>query len=569
MNRTGNRGYGWMGAMPPWLLLLIGLCWCMPAPGQAAVNQRAVVTTTDYTTTAVTVIGVDAPRTTQTDQAALASDEHVVTYGNFFYRIGRYNNDWVAKFHVSDPATPIYQYSVLETAGSVSGNPHDLIFVNENKAYLLFLGRNVIWIVNPSAGSAANFKIGEIEIDAAYDDGDGIPEAHAGLVHDGKLYVIMQQLDRNTAYWDPARPGYCAVYDVATDQEIDTSGGSPKGIDLGIHNPQTIEYMASNDLIYVSGTGNYAINDGTFVAGITEVDPDTYAASTLISDDGGFAGAGAISAMQTATAANSYYIAGGYFTGYNLYYFDTSTGVTGGTVGALDGKSMGGDYGAMGLDKNGLVWVLNTDDSRVELVDPATNTVTTTVATGTLPPSCLAFCPHDTTDTDGDGTPDFEDDYPADDTMSSFQSASGLGKVIIDTDSGVLGDLEAMSDASTVLDQTGKPDGYEFKYGLWAFNITGLSNGQYVTVTLTFPSNLPDDAVFYMNDGTGFQAYDQATFTGNTVTLTLQDGGDGDTDGLANGTIVDPGGVAVLTATSGSSGGGGGSGGGCFIDTIF
>jgi hypothetical protein len=548
--------------------LVVGLCWCVPAMGQTAVKQRAVVTTTDYTTTAVTVIGVDAPRASQTDRAPLASDEHVATYGNFFYRIGRYNNDWVAKFHVSDPDTPIYQYSVLATPGGASRNPHDLVFVNENKAYLLFYGGDTIWIVNPSAVRQADFKIGEIAIDGAYDDGDGIPEVHAGLVHDGKLYVIMQQLDRNTAWWDPAGPGYLAVYDVATGQEIDTGGGSPKGINLGIHNPQTIEYMAANDLIYISGVGNYVINDATFQSGIVSVDPDTYAVTNIVSDDGGFTGAGTISTMRTALADNSYYIAGGWYTGYNLYYFNTADGVSGGTVAALDGKSMSGDYGALGLDKNGLVWVLNTDDNRVELVDPSANTVEATVSTGTLAPSCLAFCPHDATDTDGDGVPDFEDDYPADDTRAAFQSAGGRGKVVIETDSGALGEVEAMSDEAESVDQTGKPTDVEFPYGLWSFSITGLSVWQAVTVTLTFPEALADGAKFYKNDGTGFEVFTNAVFAGDTVTLTLQDGGDGDGDGLANGTIVDPGGVAVSTS-GGSGGSGGGGGGGCFIDTAF
>ena len=568
MNRLSKRDHRWLGLVWPALLLVLSFGWALPAVSQGAVHQKAVITTTDYTTTAITVIGVDEPRTTQTDQAALASDEHVVTYGNFFYRIGRYNNDWVAKFHVSDPETPIYQYSVLESPGASSGNPHDLVFVNENKAYLLFLGLDVIWIVNPSATREANFKIGEIQIDAAYDDGDGIPEVHAGLIHDGKLYVIIQQLDENTSWWDPARSGYCAVYDVTTDQEIDTSGGSPKGIELGIHNPQTIKYLAANDTIYISGVGNYVINDGQFLAGIAEVDPGTYAVSTLVSDDGGFTGAGAISAMQTATAANSYYLAGGYYTGYNLYYLDTATGTSGGTVAALDGKSMGGDYGSTGLDQNGLVWVLKTDDNQAALVDPATNTVTATESTGTLAPSCLAFCPHDTTDSDSDGVPDFEDDYPADNTRASFQSASGLGKVDIEIDAGVLEEVEAVSDTSASVDQTGKPDGYKFKYGLCSFNITGLASGQIVTVTLTFPNALSDSAEYFMNDGSGFEAFANATTSGQTVSLTLQDGGDGDTDGLANGTIVDPGGVAVLSSSSGGSGGGGGSGG-CFIDTLF
>ncbi len=52
------------------------------------------------------------------------------------------------------------------------------------------------------------------------------------------------------------------------------------------------------------------------------------------------------------------------------------------------------------------------------------------------------------------------------------------------------------------------------------------------------------------------------------VIITLIDGGFGDADVTANGTIVDPAGLGTPdTGVSGSSGGGGGGGGGCFIGT--
>jgi hypothetical protein len=61
------------------------------------------------------------------------------------------------------------------------------------------------------------------------------------------------------------------------------------------------------------------------------------------------------------------------------------------------------------------------------------------------------------------------------------------------------------------------------------------------------------------------------------LTLYLEDGGEGDADGIANGVIVDPSGLAVSSSGSGSNGswldssggssGGGGGGGACFIKT--
>ena len=71
---------------------------------------------------------------------------------------------------------------------------------------------------------------------------------------------------------------------------------------------------------------------------------------------------------------------------------------------------------------------------------------------------------------------------------------------------------------------------------------------------------------YYLYDTVnGWQDYTQYTpFNpdGRSVTVELQDGGHGDSDGLANGVIVDPGGLdsaATVGADSGSDGGG------CFI----
>ena len=48
-----------------------------------------------------------------------------------------------------------------------------------------------------------------------------------------------------------------------------------------------------------------------------------------------------------------------------------------------------------------------------------------------------------------------------------------------------------------------------------------------------------------------------------SVTIEIQDGGFGDVDGVANGIIIDPAGIAT---SSGGSGGGGG--GGCFLGSV-
>jgi hypothetical protein len=56
-----------------------------------------------------------------------------------------------------------------------------------------------------------------------------------------------------------------------------------------------------------------------------------------------------------------------------------------------------------------------------------------------------------------------------------------------------------------------------------------------------------------------------------SATLTLRDGGPEDSDGVANGVIIDPGGIGLgdyAPADSSAVQSGGGGGGGCFIGTV-
>jgi hypothetical protein len=173
------------------------------------------------------------------------------------------------------------------------------------------------------------------------------------------------------------------------------------------------------------------------------------------------------------------------------------------------------------------------------------------------------------TDTDGDCIPDSNDDYPNDATKATPQAATGTGKMTVDISSNAgtsLTDVQAISDSDPTVNQTGKPSNYQFNDGLVSFNVAGLTLGSTITVKITYPTTIPAGAKYYKVNANGFYEFSGATFSGNTVTLSLTDGGNGDRDVLQNGVIDDPGGVATPTVSA-SGGGGGGSGGGCFIAT--
>jgi hypothetical protein len=91
------------------------------------------------------------------------------------------------------------------------------------------------------------------------------------------------------------------------------------------------------------------------------------------------------------------------------------------------------------------------------------------------------------------------------------------------------------------------PGGVDFPHGLFDFTLTGCTPASAVTLTITYPSALPA--------GTNYWKYGPvagnpaphwytlpSTIAGAVVTITITDGGLGDDDLTANGTIVDQGG---------------------------
>jgi hypothetical protein len=185
-------------------------------------------------------------------------------------------------------------------------------------------------------------------------------------------------------------------------------------------------------------------------------------------------------------------------------------------------------------------------------------------------------------DTDDDGVPDNEDDHPGNKGKGTPPSSRGHGKFLIDvtdTAGASLGFTEGMAETNASLNQAGFPTGYDFPDGLVSYQIIGVAPGGTATVKVTFPSGIPAGSKVYKVGTAGFQEFAGATIQGNTVTLTLTDGGAGDRDGLVNGIIVDPVGVAAPVASgtgsidlSSASGGGGCSvavrtgSGGSYID---
>jgi hypothetical protein len=94
------------------------------------------------------------------------------------------------------------------------------------------------------------------------------------------------------------------------------------------------------------------------------------------------------------------------------------------------------------------------------------------------------------------------------------------------------------------------PAGIQIPYDLFQFTATGC--GGSITLSLTYPAALPANASYWkFGPTTGQPAHWYAlpaTVNGNTLAVTLTDGGAGDGDLQANGSIVDPGGAGYAVA---------------------
>ena len=586
-----------------WLALGAAVVFALWAAPAAADGQKAAVHTiaSDWSGAAQAVVNVNpvgGPRGTQLDLFPQASTDWIIrSYGDYFYLIGRYYTDSLTKFHIDAPETPLYQVSVL-ASGSDTSNPHDLIFLNADKAYMPMYGVPKCWIIDPNDGS----KIGEIDL-SAYADSDGLPELQAGIIVGDKLFLLAERLNRNapSGIWEPQDDAYLIVIDTGADTEIDTNAGRTalKGVKLPAKGPNSIMYLPENNLIYIACTGVYPGLDPSspylYTGGIVTVDPDTYTAELLL-DDGpdGPSGShpyGAISRVMVVSPDN------GYFIGYKgwgdnyLYKFDPTTGKVTKSIKELAGKSLVGpgdmDRGSravlksmsvfdgknlvsnesgVSLDENGMLWVsVAGDDHAVYILNTATDGINEKVDTN-LNPGSIAFCPQTV--------------MPGDNEVNS---ASGSGLISVAPDQGIVSALTAYS-AEDFDDAAGLPDGLTFPDGLVGFTIDSLpvtgagEDGTSVEVTITFPSERFADAVYYKINADGdFEALDAANVEQvdfYTVILTLVDGGVGDSDGEKNGVIVDPGGWAGTAEDDGDDdadgdGGGGGGGSGCFIRALY
>lgn len=313
-----------------------------------------------------------------------SSDITMAAGGSYFYRIERaFSGNNITKFSFETPQDVIWQYSLRDDPEElVAANPVDMVVVNETKAYVIRRGKNVVWIVNPSAETEEEFKIGELDL-SAYADSDGKPEMHKALIAGGKLFIVMQRLVNN----DPSETAYVAVFDIATDMEIETSypGDSVKGIPLQIKNPQSdMVYVNTDNSIYIAAVGSYLPT--VYTGGIEKIDVNTYDTSVVL-DDGTAEDHpyDKITAVAVVSPTLGYFISCAdcdvtlypdpSFTDYSLFKFNPGTGVASAIeIIGLQNSVLAG----LALSPSGELWI-SAGDATLYVMETSTDSLVDTL----------------------------------------------------------------------------------------------------------------------------------------------------------------------------------------------
>lgn len=120
------------------------------------------------------------------------------------YIINRLNRD---NIQVLDPF--LGYITTLEFSVGAGSNPHDFVKISETKAYVSLYARNYILIVNPTLGVIT----GQIDL-SAYADSDGIPEMSNMILHENRVYLAIQRLNRNDTQYIFPPTDYSSILEI-------------------------------------------------------------------------------------------------------------------------------------------------------------------------------------------------------------------------------------------------------------------------------------------------------------------------------------------------------------------
>ena len=329
-----------------------------------------------------------------------SSDYTITSHGKDVYHIGRAGINTVEKYNSESPDERIFEYTAQDKDEVGSSNPYTLVFANDNTAYLIRYASSKVWIVNPHAADASDFKVGELDLSAYIpaDNTQDTPRPSAGVVDDGKLYITMQRLSDS---WSSTNDAYVAVYDVATNTEIETNHTGDddlKGIKLSGLNPVEHNIKAAFGDVYVTTRSPYPYSDLS-ASMIEKIETSDYSTSTVVgSTDIADNTQATITMSEIVSTTKGYFVATKadfnadkkWVTTSTLYEFNPTTGAV---VNANVAETGSEEIAFISVDKSNFLWVSthNSSASGIDVIDTATNSKTGSRLLTHLNPGTIRF----------------------------------------------------------------------------------------------------------------------------------------------------------------------------------
>ena len=236
-----------------------------PPPPQPEELNVAFVLTTDFTTGSYSTVDLDTRRVTPDINAGGVHSDAIARFFNGrIYVVNRFGVDSI---QIIDPEADFTTPARAELSVGNGTDPHDIVFINATKAYVSRYKTAELLIINPTTlrirGSIPLANL------TKPGDGDGVPEPHLMLFHDGLVYLLLQHLDftEETAPGVPEKVarGEVVILDPDTDRvrEVLTLNG---------RNPfSDIVFSPALNRILVSSVGDFEVLDG----GIEVINPNT------------------------------------------------------------------------------------------------------------------------------------------------------------------------------------------------------------------------------------------------------------------------------------------------------
>ncbi len=332
----------------------------------AQIDMVVQTISADYTSSSV-AIGCSEGGLLDGNLISNKSDYTVSAGNSSFYYIGKGSIDTVSQYDFLLPDVENWKYATNDANESTS-NTYKLVEVNEEKAYLIRYNKSKVWIVNPSAQNSADFKIGELDLDNYLASSDSTTSTATDMsdavIVDGKLFIAMQRLRNGSQndfgdVYDYTNNSMIAVFDIATDAEIDASPEDDtfNAITLTGKNVQTLNVLGNE--IFVSSRGNYFDSFGL----LESIDATSYQVTTLVE---GSAELGAIVDFTATSTTQGFvltdlsgYVDEVYTSKHNLYSLDLETSEIGAVLDGFNNIHLTD----IATGPNSYLWVLSADAS--------------------------------------------------------------------------------------------------------------------------------------------------------------------------------------------------------------